>query len=80
MQGYEPYVLVSKSLVPWYDERFTGYLEDKVVHIQTMNSMGFRFAVHPEAFVVHYPHANSKDQQLVKSTNLMHEVITACMC
>ena len=74
MQGYEPYVLVSKDLVPWYDERFTGYLEDKVVHIQTMVSMGFSFAVHPGAFVVHYPHPNSRDQQLVKSTSLMHEV------
>ena len=74
VQGYEPYVLVSKDLVPWYDERFTGYLEDKVVHIQTMVSMGFSFVVHPEAFVVHYPHPNSRDQQLVKSTSLMHEV------
>lgn len=74
MQGFEPYVLVSKKLVPWYDERFTGYLEDKVVHIQTMLHMGFSFAVHPNAFVVHYPHPDSKDQALVKSTGLMQEV------
>ena len=74
LQGFEPYVFVSKSLVPWYDERFTGYLEDKVVHIQTMVHMGFGFAVHSGAFVVHYPHPDSKDQALVKSTSLMHEV------
>ena len=67
-------MLVSKSLVPWYDERFTGYLEDKVVHIQSMVHMGFSFAVHPGAFVVHYPHPDSRDQALVKSTSLMQEV------
>ncbi|KAL3135953.1 hypothetical protein ABBQ32_006997 [Trebouxia sp. C0010 RCD-2024] len=71
--GFEPYVLVSKRLVPWYDERFTGYLEDKVVHIQTMVHMGFTFAVHPSAFVVHYPHPDSHDQALVKTTGLMQE-------
>lgn len=75
VQGFEPYVLVSKRLVPWYDERFTGYLEDKVVHIQTMVHMGFSFAVHPSAFVVHYPHPDSRDQALVKTTGLMQEVM-----
>ncbi|DBB15299.1 hypothetical protein WJX82_003966 [Trebouxia sp. C0006] len=72
--GFEPYVLVSKALVPWYDERFTGYLEDKVVHIQHMVHMGFSFAVHPEAFVVHYPHEDSKDQGLVKASVLMQQI------
>ncbi|DBA65541.1 TPA: hypothetical protein ACH3X2_003151 [Trebouxia sp. C0005] len=72
--GFEPYVLVSKALVPWYDERFTGYLEDKVVHIQHMVHMGFSFAVHPEVFVVHYPHEDSKDQGLVKATGLMQQI------
>ena len=28
--GYEPYVLVSRKLMPWYDERFRGYGWDKV--------------------------------------------------
>ena len=74
MQGFELYVLVSKALVPWYDERFTGYLEDKVVHIQHMVHMGFSFAVHPEVFVVHYRHEDSKDQGLVKATGLMQQV------
>ena len=73
-QGFEPYVVVSKRLVPWYDERFTGYLEDKVVHIQTMVHQGFTFAVHPGVFVVHYPHPDSTDQALVKTTTLMNEV------
>ena len=28
--GYEPYVLVNRRMVPWYDERFRGYGWDKV--------------------------------------------------
>ena len=28
--GYEPYVLVSRKHMPWYDERFRGYGWDKV--------------------------------------------------
>ncbi len=28
--GYEPYVLVNRALMPWYDERFRGYGWDKV--------------------------------------------------
>ena len=30
--GYEPYVLVSRKHMPWYDERFRGYGWDKVLH------------------------------------------------
>jgi hypothetical protein len=28
--GYEPYILVSRAMVPLYDERFRGYGFDKV--------------------------------------------------
>lgn len=31
--GYEPYVLVSRKHMPWYDERFRGYGWDKVISL-----------------------------------------------
>eukprot|EP00891_Asterochloris_glomerata_P007152 jgi/Astpho2/7152/Aster-x1419 len=58
-EGFEPYVLVSKTIVPWYDERFAGYL----------------LVVHPEAFVVHYPHSYSASELTVKAdAALQHKI------
>ena len=33
LQNFEPYVLVSRHWVPWYDERFRGYGHNKIQHI-----------------------------------------------
>ncbi len=55
-QGYEPYILINKRFVPWYDERFRGYGRDKIVHILHIARLGMRFVAHPRAFVVHVPH------------------------
>lgn len=57
--GYEPYVLVSRKHMPWYDERFRGYGWDKVMQIFQLDAMNFRFMAHPSAFVVHRPHPPS---------------------
>ncbi|KAK9823334.1 hypothetical protein WJX72_002012 [[Myrmecia] bisecta] len=57
--GYEPYILVSRKYMPWYDERFRGYGWDKVMQIYQLDSMNFHFIVHPKAFVVHRPHPPS---------------------
>lgn len=29
-EGFEPYVMVQRRFVPWYDERFKGYRKNKV--------------------------------------------------
>jgi len=55
--GFEPYIMLLKKFVPYYDERFRGYYWNKVqhlMHISMQNSL--TFVVHPEAFVVHVPH------------------------
>lgn len=30
-EEFEPYILCSRRLIPWYDERFTGYGKNKVI-------------------------------------------------
>jgi hypothetical protein len=57
--GYEPYILIAKKYVPWYDERFMGYYRNKVSHLEYTYSIGIQFTVHPEAYVIHRAHAPS---------------------
>jgi glycosyltransferase-like protein LARGE len=54
--GYEPYVVVPRRFVPFYDERFRGYGRDKIVHLAHLATLGVSFWVHPDAYVVHSPH------------------------
>ena len=39
VQGYEPYIIVSRRFVPWYDERFRGYRKNKVQHLLHLAGM-----------------------------------------
>lgn len=67
--GFEPYILMSKKYVPYYDERFRGYYFNKVeqlLHISTQH--GFPFIVHPTSFVVHVPHTKAKTKWRTKRT------------
>eukprot|EP00877_Chromochloris_zofingiensis_P010242 jgi/Chrzof1/5471/Cz16g04170.t1 len=59
-KGYEPWFIVHRSLNPFYDQRFRGYGNDKISHVHWANATGFKFQVHPNAFVVHRPHRKSK--------------------
>ncbi|KAG6459736.1 hypothetical protein O3G_MSEX011570 [Manduca sexta] len=57
---YEPYLVVHRS-VPKYDTRFSGFGWNKVSHSVELRGRGFRALVLPGAFVVHTPHAPSRD-------------------
>lgn len=71
MQDFEPYVIVSRELVPAYDERLRGYFENKAVHLRHMAAIGFRFLVHSGGYVVHMPHPPSKAREwLIDPVNL----------
>ncbi|KAF6033547.1 GYLTL1B [Bugula neritina] len=59
--NYEPYIVVSRELVPKYDERFFGFGWNKVSHIMEVDAQGFKMVVVPNAFIVHSPHAPSLD-------------------
>mmetsp|Transcript_21132 Transcript_21132/g.54931 ORF Transcript_21132/g.54931 Transcript_21132/m.54931 type:complete len:423 (-) Transcript_21132:1444-2712(-) len=52
----EPYIIGNKKLIPRYDERFTTYGNNKVVHIYHTHVLGFKFAVIPHHFVIHQFH------------------------
>ena len=40
-QNYEPYIAVSRDLVPKYDERFFGFGWNKVSHIMEVDAQGY---------------------------------------
>ena len=61
---FEPYVIVARKYVPWYDERFIGYFRNKVEHLEYMYGLGLQYAVHPSAYVIHRPHPKSAAAQL----------------
>ncbi|KAL4420521.1 hypothetical protein ABPG75_010177 [Micractinium tetrahymenae] len=73
-RGFEPYILLHRARVPWYDERFRGYFINKLAHAAHLHYLGTRFLVHPDAFVVHQPHktAASKGQARAQGLNHMY--------
>ena len=73
-EGYEPYVLVARRHVPWYDERFIGYRKNKVVHLLHLHSLGLRFVAHPNAFVVHSPHPRARTWKVTRKTGLWDQL------
>ena len=53
---YEPFVLLSRQLAPWADERFVGYGGNKIAYINQLHGLNFTFHVHPYGYAVHVPH------------------------
>ena len=69
-EGFEPYVIISRKFVPWYDERFVGYRKNKVVHLLYLSTSGIQFMVHPRAFTVHSPHPRARTWKVTHKTGL----------
>lgn len=57
---YEPFVLLSRKLAPYADERFVGYGGNKIAYINQLVGLNFGFRVHPYAFSIHVPHHRTK--------------------
>jgi hypothetical protein len=60
---YEPYlVLPNLPSTPRYAEQFTGYGKNKIQLVTHLRFAGFRFHALPGAYVVHMPHAKSREK------------------
>lgn len=57
---YEPFVILSRRMAPWADERFVGYGGNKIAYINQLHGLGFGFHVHPYGFVIHVPHVRTR--------------------
>lgn len=67
--GFEPYIMMHKKYIPYYDERFRGYYWNKVQHLMHISQQNdFDFIVHPTAFVLHAPHAKANSKYRTKKT------------
>jgi len=78
-EGYEPYVIIHRRYVPWYDERFVGYRKKKVVHLLYLSSSGIQWVVHPRAFAVHSPHPRARTWKVTHKTGLWDQVRAAAV-
>ncbi|VDM96748.1 unnamed protein product [Thelazia callipaeda] len=56
---YEPYIVVRRSRLPLYDQRFAGFGWNKVSHIMSLNAAKYEFVVLPNAYIIHQPHLPS---------------------
>ncbi|EFN57236.1 expressed protein, partial [Chlorella variabilis] len=72
-EGFEPYVLVQRRFVPWYDERFKGYRKNKVVHLMHMFRLGVEFASTPHGYVVHSPHPVANSWNTTQATGFWYK-------
>lgn len=73
-EGFEPYVLVQRRFVPWYDERFKGYRKNKVVHLMHMFRLGLEFASTPHGYVVHSPHPVANSWNTTQATGFWYKL------
>lgn len=68
-KGYEPYLLMKREFVPWFDERMRGYSRNKIVQVNLLaEQLGVGLLGHDEGFVVHAPHAKASNFKATKDS------------
>ena len=68
-KGYEPYLLMKREFVPWFDERMRGYSRNKIVQVNLLaEQLGVGLLGHEEGFVVHAPHAKASNFKATKTS------------
>ena len=58
--------------------RVLAVQENKILHVQHMLQLGLQLVVHPEAFVVHYPHSYSASELTVKADEALQRKVRKC--
>lgn len=58
LQGYEPQVVLSKRVMPWFDERIYDSSLGRRLYGEHLHALGQGFVVHPTAFVMIQPSLN----------------------
>ena len=62
-EGMEPYVVVARATVPYFQEVFWGYGLNKVSWHAELHCANYRYYTMPRVFVVHRPHSSKGLQQ-----------------
>ena len=52
LQGYEPLVVLSKRVMPWFDERIHDSSLGSLLYGEHLHASGLGFVVHPTAFAM----------------------------
>lgn len=55
LQGYEPHVVLSKRVMPWFDERIHDGSLGRRLYGKHLHALGQGFVVHPSAFILQQP-------------------------
>lgn len=55
LQGYEPQVVLSKRVMPWFDERIHDGSLGRRLYGEHLHALGQGFVVHPTAFTMDQP-------------------------
>jgi hypothetical protein len=74
---YEPYLVLSTwgSATPRYDEQFTGYGKNKIQFVNHVRFAGFKFAVLPREFLMHFPHPKSSAKLAWLRNSTLHQQV-----
>jgi hypothetical protein len=68
-KGYEPYLLMKRAYVPWFDERMRGYSRNKIVQVNLLaEQLGVGLLGHDRGFVVHSPHEKASNFKATKTS------------
>mmetsp|Transcript_21809 Transcript_21809/g.37226 ORF Transcript_21809/g.37226 Transcript_21809/m.37226 type:complete len:431 (-) Transcript_21809:13-1305(-) len=62
---YEPWFITHWDVMPWFHSDFKGYGLNKIVYVASLNYFGFTFETHPQAWLVHRPHEDTKVRKMV---------------